>query len=96
MTTHCIRPIGLLTVLGIAFSASVMAADVTSKAVYKESLASAQTIYKKAYAACPTAAGHERLECRKLAHTNLDKAQGDAREAHGMLRHAQGPRGGGG
>jgi hypothetical protein len=85
--------IRLFAVLGIAFSTSVIAADTTTKAEYKEALSHAQADYKAAYAACPPSAGSERLACRRQAYANLQKAQADAREAHGMLRHAQGPRG---
>jgi hypothetical protein len=92
MGTHYDLLIRLFAVLGIAFSASAIAADATTKAEYKEALKSAQADYKAAYAACPPAAGPERLACRRLAYANLQKAQADAREAHGMLRHAQGPR----
>ncbi len=91
--------IRLFAVLGIAFSTSVIAADTTTKAAtttkaeYKEALSQAQADYKAAYAACPPSGGSERLACRRQAYANLQKAQADAREAHGMLRHAQGPRG---
>jgi hypothetical protein len=97
MRTRYDLPIRLFAVLGIAFSTSVMAADATTKvptttkAEYKEALNSAQADYKAAYAACPPSAGPERVACRRQAYANLQKAQADAREAHGMPRHAQGP-----
>lgn len=83
--------IRLFAVLGMAFSASAIAATVTTKAEYKDALKHAQSDYKTAYAACPPSAGRERIACRRQAYADLQKAQGDAREAHGMLRQAQGP-----
>jgi hypothetical protein len=98
MRTYYDLLIGLFAVLGIAFSTSVVAADATTKvptttkAEYKDALKHAQADYKAAYAACPPSAGPERLACRRQAYANLQKADGDAREAHGMPRQAQGPR----
>src|ERR1700685_3420355 len=79
----------------MAVANSVMAADPapaatpTSKAEYKQALASAKADYTAAYAACVEPG---RLKCRRDAHANWDKAKADAREPHGMPRFASGPR----
>jgi hypothetical protein len=81
--------------LGMAVATSAMAADPapvatpTSKAEYKQALAGAKADYKAAYAACVEPG---RLKCRRDARASLDKANADAREAHGMPRFAPGPR----
>jgi hypothetical protein len=84
--------IGLFTVLGITFTASVMAADITSRTEYKQDLNTAESNYQSAYDACGSSSGSERIECRRQALANWDTAKADAREAHGLPRHAQGPR----
>jgi hypothetical protein len=90
LRTYC-KPLAILTAaLGMALTASAMAADVTSKDEYKQTLKSAEATYKTAYAACP--APPDRLACRRQARADWDKARADAREAHGMPRHAEGPR----
>jgi hypothetical protein len=87
------KPLAIfIAAIGMMFAASAMAADVTSKDEYKQALTSAEATYKTAYAACPAPSGPDRLACRRQARADWDKARGDAREAHGMLRHAEGPR----
>jgi hypothetical protein len=81
----------LIAAASLAFAASAMA-DPTSRHEYKDALKAADADYKAAYAACPAGRSAERLACRKDAQANLDKARGDAREAHGMPRHQEGPR----
>jgi hypothetical protein len=82
----------LIAGIGIAISASALA-DPTSKADYKAALKQADADYKAAYAACPPDKGPDRRKCRLDAQAAMEKARGDAREAHGLPRHQEGPRG---
>jgi len=78
------KPLTILiaAALGIAFSASVMAADVSSKADYQAALKSAASDYKTALAACASGtAGHA---CRKDARATRDTAVDQARVKHGL------------
>jgi hypothetical protein len=87
------KPVSILVaIFGMAFTASVMAADVTNKAEYKQDLNTAEANYNSAHEACDSASGSERLACRRQAYANWGAAKADAREAHGLPRYAQGPR----
>jgi hypothetical protein len=84
--------IGIFAIFGIAFTASAMAAEVTTNAQYKQDLSAAELNYESQHGACDIASKSERLACRRQALAALDTAEADAREAHGLPRHAQGPR----
>jgi hypothetical protein len=79
-----------LAAAGLAFSVSAMA-DPTSRHEYKDALKAADADYNAARANCPTEHA-EKIACRRDALAARDKARGDAREAHGLPRHQEGPR----
>jgi hypothetical protein len=75
-------PVVLAAALGLSFSATVMAADVTSSSDYHQAMKSENSDFKAALMACPSAAAGR--ACRRQARTNRDDAVDQIRVQHGL------------
>jgi hypothetical protein len=82
MTINKLLPALAAAALGLSLSATVMAADVTSKADYRQALKTEQSDFKAALMAC--ASGASGRACRREARTNRDDAIDQIRVQHGL------------
>jgi hypothetical protein len=81
-TNNKLLPVLLAAALGLSFSATVMAADVTSSSEYHQALKAENADFKAALMACPSAAPGR--ACRKEARNNRDNAVDQIRAQHGI------------
>jgi hypothetical protein len=75
-------PVLVAAALGLSLSATVMAAELTSRADYRQAMKTEQVDFKTALMAC--ASGVPGRACRKEARINRDDAVDKIRAEHGL------------